>query len=89
MFMTISTADVTLAAIQQPYIRLTDADSDMELCRYYLDPKNLRDNTSAVMCKVYKENDSWHVLAMEELGMGGWKEGFQTIKNTIESKLLK
>lgn len=89
LYFSISTCCTILKEIKQPYIRLTDADSGMELCRYNLEQKNLGQQTAAVMCKMYKSNDCWNVVALGELGPGRCTERYRSIVKTIQDKLLK
>jgi stress response protein SCP2 len=88
MFFSISTCATILKKVKQPYIRLTDADTDMELCRYNLEQKSLGKETAAIMCKMYKTNDCWNVVALGELGGGRCTERYATIVQTIKNKLL-
>lgn len=63
----------TLRDIKQPYVRFTDAESDMELCQYNFESKaDTEQKTAITMCMLWRNNEGgkWNVTAIGHVGFG-------------------
>eukprot|EP00479_Gromia_sphaerica_P000645 TRINITY_DN107_c0_g1_i7.p1 TRINITY_DN107_c0_g1~~TRINITY_DN107_c0_g1_i7.p1 ORF type:complete len:202 (+),score=26.10 TRINITY_DN107_c0_g1_i7:211-816(+) len=95
LWFTLSGWTTTLDQIKQPYIRFTDADLDMELCRYNLG--GTRDKhlyTCVIMCVLYRVTPSsnWKVKALGNVGQGrasNYNPIRMDIENLLRSGILK
>jgi stress response protein SCP2 len=76
LYFTLTAWTHNLKYIKQPHIRFTDADLDMELCRYDLEGANTGTQTAVVMAKLHRadENANWQVLAIGDIGPGNAKD---------------
>ena len=66
MYFTMTAWTHNLKYIKQPYVRFTDDELDMELCRYNLEDQDTGTNTAVIMCKLSRDspNEVWSVLAI-------------------------
>ncbi|RUS23391.1 TerD domain-containing protein [Endogone sp. FLAS-F59071] len=64
----------TLVDIKQPYVRFTDAESDMELCQYNFESNaDTGRKTAITMCALWRDDSKggkWSVTAIGHVGFG-------------------
>eukprot|EP00455_Lapot_gusevi_P048998 TRINITY_DN6865_c0_g1_i17.p1 TRINITY_DN6865_c0_g1~~TRINITY_DN6865_c0_g1_i17.p1 ORF type:complete len:277 (-),score=68.81 TRINITY_DN6865_c0_g1_i17:258-1088(-) len=87
IYVVLSAWNSDLRTIRQPYVRMVDPDTALELCRYNVEDRigaGRGDQTAIIMCKIIRTGNRWKVVATGHFGRGRANEiGYQDLQATI------
>ncbi|KAL3689276.1 hypothetical protein R1sor_015585 [Riccia sorocarpa] len=84
-------AGATLKGFKLPFVQLKDTETEMELCTYVLDDKDLGSHRSVIMCRMFRALpgiSKWEVEAIGHLGDGA-ADSYGPIESSIADLILK
>ncbi|KAL2631450.1 hypothetical protein R1flu_016136 [Riccia fluitans] len=84
-------AGATLKGFKLPFVQLKDTETEMELCTYVLDDKDLGSHRSVIMCRMFRSTpggSKWEVEAIGHLGDGA-ADSYGPLESSIADMILK